>query len=99
MHEAELIREYLGAPEDIIDCPTEAQRTLFGPQRRRVPKMIDPGQSRADGPGPEPRTLHEWRRRQAKQLRGADSRFPRRGLRGVRQTDRPRLRSDQHLQE
>src|ERR1700728_3043068 len=40
-HESELIREYLGAPEDIIDCPTEAQRVLFGPTRRRVPKMMD----------------------------------------------------------
>ncbi|HEY3627965.1 MAG TPA: 2-oxoacid:acceptor oxidoreductase family protein, partial [Terracidiphilus sp.] len=40
-HESELIREYLGSPADIIDCPTEAQRTLFGPTRRRVPKMID----------------------------------------------------------
>src|SRR6266571_5745904 len=40
-HEAELIRQYLGAPEDIIDCPTESQRVLFGPKRRRVPKMID----------------------------------------------------------
>jgi pyruvate-ferredoxin/flavodoxin oxidoreductase len=41
MHESELIREYLGAPDDIIDCPTEAQRVLFGPTRRRVPKMMD----------------------------------------------------------
>jgi pyruvate-ferredoxin/flavodoxin oxidoreductase len=40
-HESELIREYLGAPNDIIDCPTEAQRVLFGPTRRRVPKMMD----------------------------------------------------------
>lgn len=40
-HEADLIREYLGAPEDIIDTPTESQRILFGPKRRRVPKMID----------------------------------------------------------
>ena len=40
-HEAELIREFMGAPEDIIDCPTEAQRVLFGPTRRRVPKVID----------------------------------------------------------
>lgn len=40
-HESELIRQYLGAPDDIIDCPTEAQRTLFGPTRRRVPKMMD----------------------------------------------------------
>jgi pyruvate-ferredoxin/flavodoxin oxidoreductase len=40
-HESELIRQYLGAPEDIIECPTESQRILFGPKRRRVPKMID----------------------------------------------------------
>jgi pyruvate-ferredoxin/flavodoxin oxidoreductase len=40
-HESGLIREYLGSPEDIIDCPTEAQRSLFGPTRRRVPKMMD----------------------------------------------------------
>ena len=40
-HESELIREYLGAPDDVIDCPTEAQRVLFGPTRRRVPKMMD----------------------------------------------------------
>src|SRR5271154_363921 len=40
-HESDLIREYLGAPEDLIDTPTEAQRTLFGPKRRRVPAMID----------------------------------------------------------
>ena len=40
-HEAELIRLFLGAPDDIIDCPTETQRILFGPKRRRVPSMID----------------------------------------------------------
>jgi len=40
-HESELIRLFLGAPDDIIDCPTESQRTLFGPKRRRVPRMID----------------------------------------------------------
>jgi pyruvate-ferredoxin/flavodoxin oxidoreductase len=40
-HESELIREFLGAPDDIIDCPTESQRILFGPKRRRVPRMID----------------------------------------------------------
>ncbi len=41
MPEAALVREFLGAPEDIIECPTEAQKTLFGPTRRRVPKGID----------------------------------------------------------
>jgi len=41
MHEAGLIREFLGSPDDMIPCPTEAQRILFGPTRRRVPRMID----------------------------------------------------------
>jgi pyruvate-ferredoxin/flavodoxin oxidoreductase len=40
-HESGLIREFLGAPDDVIACPTEAQRSLFGPTRRRVPQMID----------------------------------------------------------
>jgi len=41
MHESDLIREYLGAADDLIDTPTPAQRTLFGAKRRRVPAMID----------------------------------------------------------
>ncbi len=40
-HESELIRLFLGRPDDEIECPTEAQRVLFGPKRRRVPRMID----------------------------------------------------------
>ncbi len=40
-HEADLLREFLGAHDDIIDTPTEAQRVLFGPTRRRVPVMMD----------------------------------------------------------
>src|SRR5262245_568600 len=40
-HESALIREFLGAPDDLIDCPTDSQRLLFGPKRRRVPRMID----------------------------------------------------------
>ncbi len=39
--EADLLREYLGAKDDLIDCPTEAQRELFGPTRRRIPAMMD----------------------------------------------------------
>src|SRR6202142_1238714 len=39
--EAELLREFLGAVDDQIECPTAAQRELFGPCRRRVPKMMD----------------------------------------------------------
>ncbi|HWA85622.1 MAG TPA: 2-oxoacid:acceptor oxidoreductase family protein [Opitutus sp.] len=39
--EADFLREYLGAPDELIDCPTPAQRELFGPKRRRVPQMMD----------------------------------------------------------
>jgi pyruvate-ferredoxin/flavodoxin oxidoreductase len=39
--EADLLREYLGAPDEMIDCPTPAQKELFGPRRRRVPEMMD----------------------------------------------------------
>jgi pyruvate-ferredoxin/flavodoxin oxidoreductase len=39
--EADLLREYLGAVDDLIECPTGAQRELFGPKRRRVPEMMD----------------------------------------------------------
>ena len=39
--EAPLIREFLGDPDDEIECPTPAQRELFGPTRKRVPEVID----------------------------------------------------------
>src|ERR1035437_5244985 len=39
--EAELLREFLGGPNDPIDCPTPAQGAIFGPKRRRVPEMMD----------------------------------------------------------
>lgn len=39
--ERELIAEYLGLSDDIIDTPTPAQRMLFGPKRRRVPANWD----------------------------------------------------------
>src|SRR5688572_135138 len=39
--EADFLREYLGAADDQIECPTPAQRELFGPTRRRVPQMMD----------------------------------------------------------
>ncbi|MEZ5355652.1 MAG: 2-oxoacid:acceptor oxidoreductase family protein [Bryobacteraceae bacterium] len=37
--ERELIREYLGRPDDIIPTPTPAQRILFGETRRRIPEL------------------------------------------------------------
>lgn len=39
--ERELVAEYLGLPEDVIECPTPAQRLLFGDTRRRVPELWD----------------------------------------------------------
>ena len=39
--EAGLVREFLGDVNDDIDCPTEAQKALFGPTRRRVPAGVD----------------------------------------------------------
>jgi len=63
MHEAELIREYLGSPDDTIDCPTESQRTLFGPTRRRVPRLVD--LANPVGTRAKSGTLYEWRRSSA----------------------------------
>jgi len=37
--ERELIAEFLGCPDDIIDTPTPAQRILYGPRRRRIPEL------------------------------------------------------------
>ncbi|MCC6490206.1 MAG: 2-oxoacid:acceptor oxidoreductase family protein, partial [Candidatus Hydrogenedentes bacterium] len=37
--ERELIEEYLGHPEDIIETPTPAQKIIFGEYRRRIPEL------------------------------------------------------------
>jgi pyruvate-ferredoxin/flavodoxin oxidoreductase len=37
--ERELIAEFLGRPDDVIDTPTPAQRILFGALRRRIPEL------------------------------------------------------------
>lgn len=39
--ERELISEYLGRPDDIIETPTPAQRLIYGPTRRRIPEVWD----------------------------------------------------------
>ncbi len=39
--EADLVREYLGDPADIIESPTPAQRMVFGERRRRIPAVFD----------------------------------------------------------
>jgi pyruvate-ferredoxin/flavodoxin oxidoreductase len=39
--ERELILEFLGKPDDIIDTPTPAQELFFGKRRRRIPEVWD----------------------------------------------------------
>ncbi len=39
--ERELIAEYLGRPDDLIDTPTAAQRIIYGETRRRIPLLWD----------------------------------------------------------
>jgi pyruvate-ferredoxin/flavodoxin oxidoreductase len=39
--ERELVAEFLGKPDDLIDTPTPAQQMLYGPKRRRVPAIWD----------------------------------------------------------
>ncbi len=39
--ERELIKEYLGRPDDLIDTPTPAQRMIYGDKRRRIPELWD----------------------------------------------------------
>jgi len=39
--ELDLVKEYLGDPADIIECPTPAQKIVFGNTRRRVPELFD----------------------------------------------------------
>jgi pyruvate-ferredoxin/flavodoxin oxidoreductase len=39
--ERELVAEFLGRPDDIIDTPTPAQEIIYGPKRRRVPAIWD----------------------------------------------------------
>ncbi len=43
--ERELIAEFLGRPDDIIQTPTPAQRIIYGDTRRRIPELWD-----VDGP-------------------------------------------------
>ncbi|HVS02134.1 MAG TPA: transketolase C-terminal domain-containing protein, partial [Thermoanaerobaculia bacterium] len=43
---AAAIAAYLGAAADVVDCPTAAQRAVFGRHRRRVPRWADPDHPR-----------------------------------------------------
>ncbi|MCG6968985.1 MAG: 2-oxoacid:acceptor oxidoreductase family protein [Gammaproteobacteria bacterium] len=39
--ERELVKAYLGRPDDMIDTPTPAQRLIYGAKRRRIPAIWD----------------------------------------------------------
>jgi pyruvate-ferredoxin/flavodoxin oxidoreductase len=39
--ERQLVEEYLGRPDDLIDTPTPSQRILYGDKRRRIPLLWD----------------------------------------------------------
>ncbi|HSN84127.1 MAG TPA: 2-oxoacid:acceptor oxidoreductase family protein [Polyangiales bacterium] len=39
--ERELIAEYLGLPDDVIETPTPAQKIIYGETRRRIPLLWD----------------------------------------------------------
>jgi pyruvate-ferredoxin/flavodoxin oxidoreductase len=39
--ERDLIAEYLGRPDDLIETPTPSQRILYGDMRRRIPMIWD----------------------------------------------------------
>lgn len=39
--EPELIAEFLGRPDDIIDTPTPSQKIIYGETRRRIPELWD----------------------------------------------------------
>jgi pyruvate-ferredoxin/flavodoxin oxidoreductase len=47
--ERALIDEFLGRPDDDIECPTPAQKLLFGETRRRVPAIWDVDQPMLSG--------------------------------------------------
>ena len=48
--ERELIAEFLGRPDDIIECPTPAQKLIYGETRRRVPILWDVDNPMLSGP-------------------------------------------------
>lgn len=47
--ERELVAEFLGRPDDLIDTPTPAQVMLYGPKRRRIPAIWDVDNPLASG--------------------------------------------------
>jgi pyruvate-ferredoxin/flavodoxin oxidoreductase len=48
--ETQLIAEYLGRPDDIINTPTPAQKIIYGEKRRRIPELWDVDNPVSSGP-------------------------------------------------
>jgi len=57
--EAELLREFLGAPDEMIDCPTPAQRD-FSAQATPRPRDDGSQEPHPPRPGPKSGAPHEW---------------------------------------
>ena len=81
--ERELIEEYLGRPDDMIETPTPAQRIIYGDTRRRIPELWD-----VDNPVMaglvENQDLHAERRGAAAVLLRSRARTHRPGIRRIR---------------
>jgi pyruvate-ferredoxin/flavodoxin oxidoreductase len=56
-----LVETYLGRASDVIAAPTPAQRIVFGAERRRIPRLVDPdhpaGIGGLQGPESYPRAV------------------------------------------
>ena len=98
-HESELIRRYLGAPDDIIDCPTASQRVLFGAKRRRVPKMIDLTNPVLLGPVQNQEHYMQGVVARRDNFTEPILKFFEEAYEDFAQADRPRLRSHQPVQD
>ena len=96
--EAAMLREFLGAADDLIECPTPAQRELFGPKRRRVPEMMDLKNPVLLGPVENQEHHMNGVVARREQFQRADPEVPGTGLRRLRPPHRPSLRASHPIQ-
>ena len=81
--ERELIAEYLGRPDDMIETPTPAQRIIYGDNAPPHPRAVGRRQPGDGRPGAEPGLLHAERRGAAAVLLRPHPGADRPGLRRV----------------